>query len=151
MIPHPIRLRHPWDESPGASSGQTTYRRAFKQPTGLDAWERVFLEVDRTLVSASVILNGHSIGHLEYGQFFSTDITSLLQLNNELQVTVETVSAPSTTVSEPNPANRQQPPSHSVYLTDPAEPIGSPIGDVRLLIRTVHPGAGAETSSGPGG
>ncbi len=111
--------------------------------------KRVFLEVDRTLVSAGVILNGHSIGHLEYGQYFSADITSLLQLNNELQVTVETVSAPSATVSEPNPANRQQPPSHSVYLTDPAEPIGSPIGDVRLLIRTVHPGTGAETASRP--
>ncbi len=141
MIPHPIRLRHPWDELPGASSGQTTYRRAFKQPTGLDAWERVFLEVDRTLVSAPVTLNGHSIGHLEYGQFFSADITSLLQLNNELQVTVE--SAPAV-----DAANRQ-PPSHSVYVTDPAEPIGSPIGDVRLLIRTVHPGTGAETASRP--
>ncbi len=132
MVPHPIRLRHPWDELPGASPGQIIYRRAFKRPTGLDAWERVFLEVDRTLVSAPVVLNGHPIGHLEYGQFFSADITGLLQLNNDLQVTVESASAATA-------ANRQPPPSHSVYLTDPAEPTGSPIGDVHLLIRTASP------------
>jgi hypothetical protein len=147
MIPHPIRLRHPWDELPGASPGQITHRRAFKQPTGLDSWERVFLEVDRTLVSAPIVLNGHPIGHLEYGQFFSADITSLLQPNNELQVTVE--SARAATASPASDANRQPPPSHSVYITDPTEPTGSPIGDVRLLIRTVHPAADAETAPGP--
>jgi hypothetical protein len=144
MIPHPIRLRHPWDELRGPSPGQTTYRRAFKQPTGLDAWERVFLEVDRTFVSAFVILNGTSIGDLKYGQFFSADITSLLQLNNELQVTVETTS--SAAAASANTAAERQPPPHSVYLTDPNEPIGSPIGDVRLLIRTVHPNADTNTA-----
>ena len=129
VIPHSIRLRHPWDELPGSVVGQTVYRRLFKQPTNLDRWERVFLEVDRTLVSGEFFLNGTRIGRLEYGEFFSVDITELLAPQNELRV--EAISGPGET--------RQAPPSHSIYITDPNEPPGSLVGDVRLLIRTVQP------------
>jgi hypothetical protein len=139
MIPHPIRLRHPWDELPGDLPGSVVYRRVFNQPTGLDTWERVSLEVDRTIFSGEILLNGQSIGNMHAGQFFSADITQLLQPSNELHVKV----APPITSANPNAAdaNSQLPPSHSAYIVDPNEPLGSPIGDVRLLIRSVHPTA----------
>lgn len=137
MIPHPIRLRHPWDELPSRTSGRTIYRRLFKCPTGLDTWEHVFLEVDRILFSGEITLNGQPIGRLESAQFFSADITPLLQPANELQVEVDPQIA--VTARDQVDAPRQSPPSHSLYITDPNEPPGSPIGDVRLLIRTVHP------------
>ena len=46
MMPHPIRLRHPWDEIPAATSGKISYRRRFNRPTGLGAHEVVMLEID---------------------------------------------------------------------------------------------------------
>ena len=47
MMPHPIRLRHPWDELPAVAPGKVAYRRRFNRPTGLGAHEIVTLEVDR--------------------------------------------------------------------------------------------------------
>jgi hypothetical protein len=128
MIPHPIRLRHPWDELPGTVPGRATYRRRFNRPTGLDTWERVSLEVDRAIFSGEISLNGTNLGHFEAGQFFQADITRLLQAANELNVDVDHQTALS-----------QPPPTTSVYAVGPDEPLGSPIGDVRLVIRTIHP------------
>lgn len=138
MIPHPIRLRRPWDELPGDLPGSVVYRRVFKQPTGLDTWERVSLEVDRAIFSGEISLNGQLIGSMQAGQFFSADITQLLQPNNELHVKVAPITSTNLHTAD---ANSQLPPSHSAYIVDPSEPLGSPIGDVRLLIRTVHPTA----------
>ncbi|HTQ38966.1 MAG TPA: hypothetical protein VMJ32_08055 [Pirellulales bacterium] len=127
MIPHPIRLRQPWEELPDASPGRVAYRRRFKCPTGLDTWERVSLEVDRGIFLGEISLNGTNLGRLEPGQFFSADITPLLKPANELMVSVD-----------PHSAVAQPPPSASVYIIDPEEPLGSPIGDVRLVIRTTQ-------------
>ena len=74
---------------PGDLPGSVVYRRVFKQPTGLDTWERVSLEVDRAIFSGEISLNGQSIGSMQAGQFFSADITQLLQPNNELHVKVD--------------------------------------------------------------
>jgi hypothetical protein len=128
MIPHSIRLRQPWDEVP-AEAGRTIYRRRFNRPTGLDAWERVSLEIDRAVVIGTVSLNGALLGQVVPGQLFTADITPHLQLANELRVEAD----PQTALASP-------PPSNSVYIVDPTEPLGSPIGDVRLVIRAVHPG-----------
>jgi hypothetical protein len=128
MIPHPIRLRHPWDELPGTVPGRVLYRRRFKCPSGLDSWERVALEIDRTIFSGEITLNGQTIGRLESGQFFSADITQFLQPANELRAEVD-----------PQTASPKPTPSASVYIVDPNEPPGSPIGEVRLVIRAMHP------------
>jgi len=146
MIPHPIRLRQPWDELPGTAPGRVVYRRRFKCPNDLDTWERVSLEVDRTLFSGEITLNGQPIGRLEPGQLFSADITQLLQPANELRAEVDPQTAAECLGQSAAPP--QPPPSHSIYIVDPDEPPGSPIGDVRLVIRAVHPsGENDERSS----
>jgi hypothetical protein len=127
MIPHSIRLRQPWEELP-AESGRMLYRRRFNRPTGLDAWERVALEIDRAMLVGEVSLNGFLLGQLMPGQLFVADITPHLQAANELSVEAD----PQTVLPTP-------PQSNSIYIVDPTEPLGSPIGDVRLVIRAVHP------------
>lgn len=124
MIPHPIRLRHPWDSEP-QPDGRILYRRQFNRPTGLDAWEQVSLEIDRAMVAGEVSLNGSSIGQLKPGVFFTADVTTLLAMANELCV-----------LADPRSALPAPPPSASIYITAPNEPLGSPIGDVRLVIRS---------------
>lgn len=133
MIPHPIRLRHPWDELPADVSGHVRYRRMFKCPTGLDTWERVWLEVDRIVFPGEIFLNAHSLGRLQPGELFSADVTTLLQPNNELNVEVDRQSAAAC-------AAQADPVSHSAYIVEPNTPLGSPFGDVRLVIRASHPG-----------
>ena len=128
MIPHSIRLRQPWDELPARASGRAIFRRRFNRPTGLDTWERVVLEVDRTIFSGEISVNDTPIGQLQSGQFFSADITALLQPSNEIQAEVDS-----------HMAAVQPPPSASIYIVDPNEPLGSPIGEVRLVIRSAHP------------
>jgi hypothetical protein len=125
MIPHSIRLRQPWDELPASIPGRAIFRRRFNSPTGLDTWERVVLEVDRTIFSGQLSINGTPIGQLQSGQLFSADITELLQTSNEVRAEVDCHSA-----AEPPPA------SASIYIVDHNEPLGSPIGDVRLVIRS---------------
>jgi hypothetical protein len=127
MIPHPIRLRHPWDELPAASSDRVRYRRLFKCPTGLDIWERVWLEVDRIIFPGEIFLNGQLLGPLQAGEFFSADVTTLLQPNNELIVEVDRKQASASA----DPTNSI---SHSAYIVEPNSPLGSPFGDVRLVI-----------------
>ncbi len=123
MIPHPIRLRHPWESEPRAD-GQILYRRRFNRPTGLEAHEQVSLEIDRAMVAGQVSLNGASLGQLKPGEFFTADITSLIAEANEVAV-----------VADPSTARTSPPPSSSIYISDANEPTGSPFGDVRLVIR----------------
>ena len=139
MVPHPIRLRHPWDELPAADSGRVRYRRMFKCPTGLDTWERVWLEVDRIVFPGEIFLNVRSLGRLQPTEFFSADVTSLLQPNNELIVEVDRQAAGDSD-------NQAHPVSHSAYIVEPDAPLGSPVGDVRLVIRASHPGDGESPS-----
>ena len=73
MIPHPIRLRHPWDELPGSEAGKIAYRRKFQRPTNLDAWERVTLEIDRAIYSGEVRFNSaRSVNFRPASSFQST-------------------------------------------------------------------------------
>ncbi|HEY2882318.1 MAG TPA: hypothetical protein VGJ15_07795 [Pirellulales bacterium] len=124
MLPHPIRLRRPWEEVPTATQDRKAYLRRFNRPTGLDTWETVTLEIDRILYRGDVSLNGTPLGTIEVGEFFTSDITSLLRDANELCVEVD-----------PATATAAAPVSHSVYIVEPDEPPGSPIGEVRLVIR----------------
>ena len=124
MVPHPIRLRHPWESQPLAT-GQILYRRRFNRPTGLELHEQVALEIDRTMVAADVSLNGHPLGQIKPAEFFSADITELLAAANELTILAD----PLTALSAP-------PPSQSIYIADPDALPGSPVGEVRLVIRS---------------
>jgi hypothetical protein len=126
MIPHPIRLRQPWDEVPTKSADGKAYCRRFNRPTGLDAWETVCLEIDRAMYCGEVSLNGVSLGKLKTGELFVAEITALWKPANELVVEVDRATA----VKGPIP-------SVSIYVIDPDEPPSSPIGEVRLLIRAV--------------
>jgi hypothetical protein len=126
MIPHPIRLRHPWETEP-AGENCVLHRRRFNRPTSLDAWERVTLEIDRVCCAGEARLNGVSVGRLTPGEYFSADVTSLLQPNNELCMEIDPRSV------LPNP-----PPSSTIYIINPDTPLGSPVGDVQLVIRATH-------------
>ncbi len=123
MIPHTIRLRHPW-ETEGADGQHVVYRRRFNRPTGLESGERVTLEIDRAMVAGQVSLNATVLGELEPAEFFAADITQILVDGNEL-------------VIEADPRSRLEkpPPTSSIYIVEPDEPPGSPVGDVRLVIR----------------
>ncbi len=123
MIPHPIRLRHPWASEP-QPDGRVIFRRNFNRPSGLDPWERVSLEVDRAIVAGQMSLNGTLLGELKPGEFFTTDITSLIADANEVCL-----------LADPRTARTSPPPSSSIYISDANEPPGSPAGDVRLVIR----------------
>lgn len=143
MLPHTIRLREPWESDPGTltqgvegsgvdhrevppgGEGRAVYRRRFNRPTNLDAWERVALEIDRAIFAGEVMLNGKAVGRMTPGELFSVDVTTLLEAQNELAVTVLLA----TRLSHP-------PESSSIYARDPNEPLGSPVGDVQLVIRT---------------
>jgi hypothetical protein len=126
MIPHAIRLRHPWDQSP-AANGRVAYLRRFNRPTNLDAWETVTLEIDRAMFRGEVTLNGSPLGQLAVGEFFSADVTSLLEATNDLRAEID----PATAALAP-------PPTSTIYVVETEEPPGSPIGDVRLVIRAVQ-------------
>ena len=89
MIPHSIRLRHPWDELPGGSPETVIYRRRFQRPTNLDASECVTLEIDRAICSGTVALNGIALGNLQAGEYFTAEVTSLLQSQNELSIEID--------------------------------------------------------------
>ena len=125
MIPHTIRLRRPWEKVEGGGADRKLFRRRFNRPTNLDAWESVTLEIDRVTMCGSLFLNGSLLGKFRPGEIFTADITSALQPANELLAAVD----PRTRVVGPVE-------SASIYIVDPAEEPGSPIGDVRLVIRT---------------
>ena len=127
MIPHAIRLRQPWEEVPAKATGNRAFRRSFNRPTGLESHETVCVEIDRVVYCGEVTLNGISLGGLETGELFATEITALLKGANELVVEID----PATAVNGPIP-------SASIYIIDPSEPPSSPIGEVRLVIRSVR-------------
>ena len=127
MIPHAIRLRQPWEEVPAKATGNRAFRRSFNRPAGLESHETVCVEIDRVVYCGEVTLNGISLGGLETGELFATEITALLKAANELVVEID----PATAVNGPIP-------SASIYIIDPSEPPSSPIGEVRLVIRSVR-------------
>jgi len=126
MIPHPIRLRQPWDEVSAKAAGKRAFRRSFNRPTGLESHETVCVEIDRAVYCGDVALNGISLGNLETGELFAAEITALLNSANELVVEVD----PATALKGPIP-------SASIYVIDANQPPSSPIGEVRLVIRSV--------------
>ena len=71
-----------------------------------------------------MFLNGTLLGEFRPGEVFAAEITSALLPANELIAEVD----PRTAVDGPVE-------SASIYIVDPAEEPGSPIGDVRLVIR----------------
>lgn len=126
MIPHPIRLRHPWETQPVGDS-RVLHRRRFNRPTSLDDWERVTLEIDRVCCAGEISLNGNAVGTLAPGEYFSADVTEMLQSRNELRIEID----PASVLPKP-------PPSSTIYIIDPNAPLGSPVGDVQLVIRAIH-------------
>jgi hypothetical protein len=124
MMPHSIRLRHPWEELPATVAGIKVFRRRFNSPTGLDPWETVSLEIDRIPFAGSISLNGEPLGEFVQDGLFSSEITALLKPNNELIAEIDL-----------QKSGQGQSVSHSIYIVDPDEPPGSPIGEVRLVIR----------------
>src|SRR5690606_26025800 len=103
------------------------HRRKFNRPTGLDEWERVWLEVDRTMCAGEVLVGETPVGRLAPGEYFAADITPHLQRANEISVDVE-----------PGSVLQSPPPSSTIYVTpDPDAPPSSPVGEVRLVIRAV--------------
>jgi hypothetical protein len=123
MIPHPIRLRKPW-KTEQLSADRVAYSRRFNSPSGLDSWERVWLEIDRVMVSGEVLINQKPVGDLRAAEHFAADITDFLSASNEIRIEAD----PATKLADP-------PPSGSIYITDPDTPLGSPVGEVRLVIR----------------
>ena len=82
------------------------------------------LEIDRAICSGTVVLNGVALGNLQAGEYFTAEVTSLLQSQNELLVEID-----------PKTRLASTPETQTIYVVDPDEPPGSPIGDVRLVIR----------------
>ncbi len=76
------------------------------------------------MVAGQVSLNGTSLGQLTPGEFFTAEITSLIADANELAID-----------ADPTTARTSPPPSTSIYIVDADQPLGSPVGDVRLVIR----------------
>ncbi len=85
------------------------------------------LEIDRAMYCGEVSLNGTPLGPLAIGEFFSADVTPLLQSVNELHVEVD-----------PKTAAETPPPTSTIYVVEADEPPGSPVGDVRLVIRAAY-------------
>lgn len=87
-MPHHIRLLGFW--SCAATAG-LRYRhvRHFGRPRTLDAGERVWLTGEGLAGPAEVAVNGHVVGHVaEGGLGFAFDVTSFLQVRNELAMTL---------------------------------------------------------------
>jgi beta-galactosidase/beta-glucuronidase len=117
MYPHRIRLRGPWDFKPLARivseeplppagrmtmparwgegglrgfAGRVRFQRRFGYPGQIDAEERVWLTFAGVEGVADMRLNGHDLGQRDGALGpFEFEVTSLLQVRNELQVEVE--------------------------------------------------------------
>jgi hypothetical protein len=114
--PHRIRLRGPWECEPlvripadaplppkcrmtlpcrwgpgglAAFAGQVRFRRRFGFPGRLDTFERVWLTFGGVESTAEVWLNGRVLGRHEGVEPFEFEVTSLLQVRNELRVEVQ--------------------------------------------------------------
>lgn len=83
---HTIRLGPPWQTS--ATDGGTRHARKFGRPRTLDTNERLWLVCEHIPGAAEVRVNGASVGASEAAGPFAADITSLLQLRNEIVIVV---------------------------------------------------------------
>ncbi len=112
---HSIRLRGPWecqinDQEPrrvhmpaalasilsGHNEGRLVCRRRFGCPTCLDPHERVWLVIERPVLSGQGQLNGEVLGQLRTGEDVSEfNITVLLRERNELVLDFDMVAGPS--------------------------------------------------------
>jgi hypothetical protein len=92
-LPGALRMTMPCRWSEGGLpdfTGRMRYRRTFGSPRRLDDDERVWLTFAGVDASASVWLNGQSMGkHEGAAEPFEFDITSILRQRNELIVEVE--------------------------------------------------------------
>ena len=119
MYPHRIRLRGPWECEPIARpagapdaaplppkvtmtlpcrwgegglkgfAGKLRYQRRFGWPGRLDAGEHVWLTFGGVETAAEVWLNGSHVGRRETAGHLEFEVTSLLQVRNQLTVEVE--------------------------------------------------------------
>jgi hypothetical protein len=113
--PHRIRLRGPWECEPiiripetgvpapphrrmtlpcrwnqgglADFAGRVRFRRRFGFPGRIDTFERVWITCAGVTATADVSLNGRQLGHC--ANAFDFEVTSLLQVRNELIVDVE--------------------------------------------------------------
>ncbi len=99
--PHRIRLRPPWQTDP--REGSTRWRRHFNRPTGLDPQQRVWIVMKRIAGRGHAAVNGCPLGHFgdEPGVPCRFDVTDLLRLHNQLELTVEGALAEGAPASAP--------------------------------------------------
>jgi hypothetical protein len=99
---HTIRLREPWDVEP-AAGGLKRHRRFFNKPTNLSAGEQVWIVVEGAAHFVELTLNGspppHAGAQQSSGQGTAADsatraydVTTLLNLRNELVIVTEEAS-----------------------------------------------------------
>jgi hypothetical protein len=70
--------------------GRVCYRRTFHGPTGLESGERAMLVVEPPQSHGTIVLNGTPLGQVASGgPGVRIDITSLLQVRNQLEIVVE--------------------------------------------------------------
>ena len=91
---HSIRLREPWDVEPLAGSLKR-HRRFFNKPTNLAAGDQVWLVVDCAAGFVELTLNdsppphAQGQGTTDDGEARAYDVTTLLNLRNELVIITE--------------------------------------------------------------
>ena len=90
-----VSLPHTWNSKDGQDGGNdywrgtATYSKCFSKPC-LKPGEQCFIEFEGAAMTADVILNGEHLAHHEGGySTFRADLTSALQDENELTVTVD--------------------------------------------------------------
>ncbi|MDA0284240.1 MAG: hypothetical protein O3B13_11520 [Planctomycetota bacterium] len=82
-----VRMPSSWQSAFGSVSGRVLFRRRFQRPTNLDPNERVHIAFDGLGGQATIAVNGQRIGSLaDTKETISFDITSLLEVSNELTV-----------------------------------------------------------------
>ena len=93
QLPPKGRVKPPgdWGESLGADfRGRARYTRRFRQPSGLETRERVWLVIEGVDASGCVQLNGQRLGDVHgYALRASFDVTERLQPQNELVIDVD--------------------------------------------------------------
>lgn len=90
-LPGKCRMSVPcrWEEGGlGSFAGRARFRRHFGWPGRIDAHERVWLTFAGVADRARVVLNGLLLGDQEGREPFAFEVTSLLQVRNDLEVEV---------------------------------------------------------------
>jgi beta-galactosidase/beta-glucuronidase len=110
-----VRMPSSWQSAFGSVSGRVLFRRRFQRPTNLDPNERVHIAFDGLGGQATIAVNGQRIGSLaDTTETVSFDITSLLEMSNEL--TVELSFFPDGT---PTPGGLREPVAVEIHLAAP--------------------------------